>query len=104
MPEDLRRDLMMESLLQELRKNVAEIEYFTDHKHFKITKADDSDTDDEGDPETKSIKYEKVAEPNGDIIDLISDDEDGDQVQTNSGNNPYVTNHTSVPSKRPRVL
>jgi hypothetical protein len=99
-PEDLRRDLMMESLLKELRKNVLEIEYTENHSHFKITKMDDPDPNDESDTDDKdNIKYEKAIEPTVDVIDLISDDED-EQAETTTGTD---SNSALIPSKRPRA-
>ncbi|KAG2236005.1 hypothetical protein INT48_004335, partial [Thamnidium elegans] len=46
-PDELARDLLIESLLKKLPKNVVEIEFEKGHKDYKITKVDDPDTDDE---------------------------------------------------------
>lgn len=45
-PEDLARDLAMETRLKELRKNVVEIEFTADHNSYQIIKLDDPDSDD----------------------------------------------------------
>lgn len=111
-PDDLARDLLTESLMKRLPKNVSEIEFTKDHENFKISKVDDPDTDDEdGNDDSekgktdmdkmvteKGVKSEDLAiaevPSNTTVIDLISDDEDDDE--TPIANIP--------PPKRPRFV
>lgn len=93
-PDDLARDLLTQSLMKKLPKNVSEIEFTKDHEHYKISKVDDPDTDDEDDnddPEKEKVDMNKaviekgvksedlaIAEvpSNTTVIDLISDDDE----------------------------
>jgi hypothetical protein len=118
-PDSLARDLLTESLLKKLPKNVSEIEFKENHKNYLITKVDEPDSDDEDgeiiqvkgmgeDPkaeeEEETVKNEddnippaaavivQQPPPSADIIDLISDDED-EEVDVVSA---------AAPNKRPR--
>jgi hypothetical protein len=62
----LARDLFTETLLKQLPKNVVEIEYTKDAENYIVTEENDDDVP----------KTEALVQPT-DVIDLISDDEDG---------------------------
>lgn len=101
------RDIFTEKLLEQLPKNVSEIEFKEDHKNFKITKVDepDSDNEDENDESNvggsdtagkksiDSVKQEDyviVTSENSDVIDLISDDEE-EEYQTSNNKRTRVS-------------
>ena len=83
-PEDLARDLAMETRLKELRKNVVEIEYTKDHTSYQIIKLDDPDSDESD---------EELEEDNGDQNDSKNNKKKLDDAE----------DHSSVTAKRAKI-
>ena len=88
-PEDLARDLAMETRLRKLRKNVVEIEYTEDHSNYQIIKLDDPDSDDSDQEDENEGENQS--------------DERYDSRKRESKRADSTDDHSSVTSKRAKL-
>ncbi|KAI8327711.1 hypothetical protein EDC96DRAFT_569643 [Choanephora cucurbitarum] len=88
-PEDLARDLAMETRLRKLRKNVVEIEYTEDHSNYQIIKLDDPDSDDSDQEDENEGENQS--------------DERYDSRKRESRRADSTDDHSSVTSKRAKL-
>lgn len=77
-PNELKRDLFFESLIQAAGKEAIEIEFKADCDQWRVTRSETPDDDDDFDDDDEPDKKRKPApmEEPANVISLISDDED----------------------------